>query len=442
MEQSLNYFRKFNLDKLFFFVLFIFAAKSTVEFSTFGLTTAPINFILVAALSLCVCIKHNSKILSNKFIAVVAIFILWKFILKYGSGIDMKLTYLIHLIFTIWVCFVAVNSLKDKIFIYFEQLVTTLTFICIFLYIINVILGPNVLMPLCFFTPYGGSAEGSMLIYNISSHARDYEGGTLFGLLRNHGFAWEAGRFASFIIIAIVLNLSRTKFKIVGNKALHILIFGLLTTFSTTGYAALIIVFLCFGMTQFRGVGKFVAVLTIIISALYIVNLPFMRDKIESNADQETFITNDVEHLRGAEKYRQEQSDVVVFTPQRFECIALDYMNFHEYPLTGYGMDKTQSFVHRNISEYVALANGIFKEFAHWGIVIGLLFNIMLIKSSRNISPLLNRRNTKWILAITYYIISISYSFLLEPGVMVLFLFTLFANYNYEKDFNYYNKLQ
>ena len=297
-------------------------------------------------------------------------------------------------------------------------------------------------MPFSLFTPYGGSAEGSLLIYNISSHARDYEGGTLFGLLRNHGFAWEAGRFASFVSIAIVLNFSRTKFKIVGNKALYILLFGLLTTFSTTGYVALIIVFLCFGMTQLRGISKYVAVMAIIISALYIVNLPFMREKIESNADQETFITNDVEHLRGAEKYRQEQSDVVVFTPQRFECIALDYINFREYPLTGYGMDRTQSFVHRNISEYVALANGTIKEFAHWGIIIGLLFNIMLIKSSRNISKLLNERNTKWILAITYYIISISYSFLLEPGIMILFLFTLFANYNYEKDFNYYNKLQ
>lgn len=442
MELSLNYFRKFNIDKLFFFVLFIFAAKSTVEFSTFGFTTSPINFLFVATLSLFVCVKHNSKILSNKFFAVVAIFILWYYVLKNGSGVNMKFTYLFHLLFTIWISFVAVNSLKVKIFSYFEQLVTTLTLICIILYIINVFLGPNALMPFSLFTPYGGSAEGSMLIYNISSHARDYEGGTLFGLLRNHGFAWEAGRFASFIIIAIVLNISRTKFKIVGNKALYILVFGLLTTFSTTGYVALIIVFLCYGMTQFQGTGKFMAIIAIIISALYMVNLPFMRDKIESNADQETFITNDIEHLRGAEKYRLEQSDVVVFTPQRFECIALDYMNFCEHPLTGYGMDRTQSYVHKNISEYVALANGTIKEFAHWGVIIGLLFNIMLIKSSRNISPLLNQRNTKWILAITYYIISISYSFLLEPGVMVLFLFTLFSNYNYEKDFNYYNKLQ
>lgn len=442
MEKSLNYFNKFNLDKLYFFVLFIFAAKSTVEFSTFGIMTAPFNFLLVAALSLCMCIKHKSKILGNKFWAIVATFIIWYLVLKYVSGVYMSITYLFYLLFTIWVCFVAVNSLKGDVFRYFEQLVTTLTFISVILYTINVTLGPNVLMPFSIFTPYGGSAEGSLLIYNISSHARDYEGGTLFGLLRNHGFAWEAGRFASFIIIAIVLNLSRTGFWIKGNKGLYILLVGLFTTFSTTGYVAGIIVFLCLGFTQLKGFGKFVSVTVIIISAIYLVQLPFIQEKIEKNSSKETFITENIEHLNAVEKYRQQQSDVIVFTPQRFECIVLDFMNFREHPLTGYGMDRTQSFVYNNISEYVSLTNGVIREFAYWGIIIGFLFNFMLVKSSWKVSILLNQRNTKWILAITYYLISISYSFLLEPGIMVLFLFTLFANYNYEKDFNYYNKLQ
>lgn len=442
MIRSLNYFKNFDMDKFFFLVQFIFAAKSTVEFSSYGLVTAPINFAIVAILSVYMYIKKKPKIASKKFVLVCAIFILWYFMLNIISEISLSISYLIHIMFTIWVCFIMVNSLKSKIFIYFEQLVTTLTLVCLVLYIINVIAGPGILMPFSFFTPYGGSAEGSMLIYNISSHAREYEGGTLFGLLRNHGFAWEAGRFATFIVIAITLNLSRTKFMLVGNTPLYILLIGMLTTFSTTGYAATAIVFICLSFTQLKGFNKLIATLTMLVIAIYMMNLPFMRDKIESTSNTNSFITEDAEHLKGSEKYRMKQDDVTVFTPQRFECIALDLKNFQEHPLTGYGMDRRDSFVYKNISEFIALTNGIIKEFAQWGIIIGLLFNIMIVRSSWCISGFLNRQNTKWLFAIIYYIISISYSFYLEPGVITLFLFTLFANYKYEKDFDNYHQLQ
>lgn len=437
---SINYFKQFNMDKLFFLVLFIFAARSTYEFSSFGVNYMS-NFLLVFSLAIYEAYKHRINIFNKKVVLFFGVFLIWYFALRYICRVPMHPTFLINLLFTIWVCIILTNSLKSKLFLYFEQLTTTLTVICLVLYAINVVAGPGALKPFCFFTPYSGVSDGSMLIYNLTDY-NNRDDSVLFGLLRNYGFAWEPGRYASFLAIAIVLNLSRTKFKVKGNKALYILLFGLFTTFSTTGYVAIMVTLLCLAYSHFKGITKIVVTTVMLAASLYIMELPFIREKIEEYSNTESFITEDIDRIKGSERHQQTQEGGNVFTPQRFECIALDFLNFSEYPLTGYGMDNRQSFVHRKISDYIALTNGIISEFAHWGLIIGLLFNIYLIKSSRKISLLMNPRNNKWVLILLYYILSVSYNFIFEPAVISLFLFTLFANYNYEKDFNHYYQLQ
>ena len=440
MNSTLNYFNRFNMDKLFFLVLFIFAARATYEFSSFGVDYFA-NFSIVFSLSIYECFKHKINILNKKVVLIFSVFILWYVVLRYGFGITMHSTFLINLLFTIWVCIILTNTLKSKIFLYFEQLTTTLTIICLVLYAINVVIGPGVLKPFCFLTPYSGVADGSMLIYNLT----DYNGrdnSVLFGLLRNYGFAWEPGRYASFLTLAIILNLSRTRFKIKGNNALYILSLGLFTTFSTTGYVAIMVTALCLAYSHFKGITKTIVTTIMLCASLYIMELPFIREKIEEYSSTESFITEDINRIKGSERHQSTQEGANVFTPQRFECISLDFLNFYEYPFTGYGMDQRQSFVYRKISDYIALTNGFINEFAHFGLIIGLLFNIFIVKSSKKVSLLLNPRNNKWVFVITYYILSVSYNFIFEPAVISLFLFTLFANYNYEKDFNYNNKLQ
>ena len=440
MNVSLNYFKNFDMDKLFFLVLFIFAARATYEFSSFGIDY-PINFLIVSSLSIYACFKHKINILNKKVVLLASVFVLWYIVLRYGVRVPMHYTFLFNLIFTVWVCIILTNSLKSKLFLYFEQLTTTLTIICLVLYAINMVAGPGALKPFSFFTPYSGVADGSMLIYNITDH-NNREGSALFGLMRNYGFAWEPGRYASFLVLAIVLNLSRTKFKVKGNKALYILLLALFTTFSTTGYVAIMIALLCLAYSNFKGITKIIVTTIMLVASLYVMELPFIREKIEEYSSTESFITEDTDRIKGSERHQGTQEGANVFTPQRFECIALDFLNFSERPLTGYGMDQRQSFVYRKISEYIALTNGIISEFAHWGLIIGLLFNIYLIKSSRKVSTLINQQNNKWVFVFTYYILSVSYNFIFEPAVISLFLFTLFANYNYEKDFNYNNKLQ
>lgn len=353
----------------------------------------------------------------------------------------MDLTYIIDLIFTIFVCIIITNSLKNQLFLYYEQLVVTLTTISLVLYVINIVLGSGFLMQFSIFTPYGGSSEGSLLIYNINSNT-DVDGKTLFGLIRNCGFAWEPGRFASMIIIAIVINLCRTRFKFSRNKQLYILLIGLFTTFSTTGYVTLMIIILCFAITKFKRISKVFVISFMIIASLFVMDLPFIREKINDNYQTESYITTDYNYIQNVEKSLLTGDGVrTTFTPQRFECISIDFLNFREHPFTGYGMDRTKSFAYNNISEYITLTNGFIREFALWGVIIGLLFNIFLIKSSMKIPILFNSHNNKWVFVITYYLLSISYVFILDPAIISIFLFTLFANFDYEKNFNYNDKL-
>ena len=60
-------------------------------------------------------------------------------------------------------------------------------------------------------------------------------------IYRNAGFAWEPGAFATYINMAIFINLIRHKFKLRNNRKLWVFIIALATTFSTTGYSMFIL---------------------------------------------------------------------------------------------------------------------------------------------------------------------------------------------------------
>ena len=119
---------------------------------------------------------------------------------------------------------------NEKVFEYYEHCVTKLSLIAVFLWLLSWLLPfmPSLLKAV---SPNWIHAleESNILIFGLQP--ADYSGALVFR--RNCGFAWEPGRFACIILVAMFINMARTKFQLRKNKNLRILLVALLTTQST-----------------------------------------------------------------------------------------------------------------------------------------------------------------------------------------------------------------
>ena len=395
-----------SLKCFYLFIILLFSAQATKWTYSFGIKE-PAQFLLMAISSYAVVRKYNINFQSNHLKYLLGVLFVWFISHCIFRGIPFEVTALINLLFFYIVCYIVVNLFKKELFFWIEDIILKMTFISIILYLIMLIVGGGTLSSIGFIEPsISDTSSASLLIFNIPNF-ENYDGMGLFGLPRNCGYCWEPGRFACFTCVGITLNLLRTDMKFKGNKSLFILLIGLFTSFSTTGYFTCMMIFLSFfalGQSKFKSIILLVIAIPI---CLIILDLPFMRDKIEKTSDNENFATENIERLKWIE-----EGDVVV-TPQRFECIALDWLNFMDSPIIGYGTNKTYSWVDRNISDKLALSNGIAKDFAKFGFILALIYNLLLFRNSFQIASLYNNRN-RYAIIILYYTISVSYPFIMN----------------------------
>lgn len=412
-------------EKLYFWILLLFAAKATVISYSFGvLSGGGVNFVLMFVLT-CIIIKRNNISLRSKRVSIL-IFVLtiWFLFLHIANIAPFAPSLYIDIIFLVIITYVTVQCYKERIFELYEVTVTYLCVIALIMYVIMVSIGAINLASLGFVEPADRICIGSFLLYNVTSPSRYLEEGTtLFGLVRNSGFAWEPGRFASFIVIAIVINLLRTGNRFRRNRNLYILLAALFTTFSTTGYITIIIIFMVsYLVNGTRNVKYFVITgLVVIIGLLLFFQLPFLSEKIQSVSREDNYALEN----EGTFKYIETLDQNIMYTPQRFECISLDFLNFLKSPILGYGLDSKYSYVRTSISSQIALSNGVMKDFAMFGLILGGLYNLLLIKGARKLSDIYRSRNM-FIFYIAYVLISFSYSFIALPCLSSLFLYDYF----------------
>ena len=267
------------------------------------------------------------------------------------------------------------------------------------------LVGPENLARLGFMEPASGTSSASFLIFNVPN-IDYYEGKGMFGFERNCGFAWEPGLFACFLVIAIFNNLLRTKNKVRNNVWLYILIAALLTTFSTTGYVAffaIIVSHFVIGRVNLFSVRNIIFLVLLGFAAYRVFQLPFMRDKIQAKSDTSEYMTDNQSTM----DYVKDQGELV--TVDRFEGMALDFMNFMDKPYYGYGISRENSYIYQNISEYILISNGTTTVFSNFGILLAILFHYFYIKNSIFIRRCFRSKDKSFYLI--YMIISFSYSF-------------------------------
>lgn len=316
--------------------------------------------------------------------------------LKYG-GIQKTDFTLIYSALIGFISFKVFPTIKEFLF-YYEKILVKLCVLSLFVWVSVTLFPfmPKVYDSLALYRVYG--LENSNFILVGYGHQ-------MVGVFhRNLGFAWEAGRFASFIVLGIFFNLHNhnliISFK--GNKNFWILFATLVTTFSTTGFAALggVILFYFFNKSTYS---KIFLIIVGILVLPTIVALPFIGDKVMGNMDYNEEISSMM--------YSFTEYGTTSITPQRITGFYLELLNFIHDPLLGYNINE-KSYVMENIFKGfdVWLSDGFLQIFSKYGLFIGLFFYYNLIKTSYHISELY-RMKGRLFLALVFALISFSYDF-------------------------------
>lgn len=157
------------------------------------------------------------------------------------------------------------------------------------------------IMSLVFFIPYWLGLDLPSLLAPISIPLRpgdiniglhNFMHAYNEGLIRNRGFFWEPGAFAGYLILALLFTLKDVEK--VPRRYFFILIVALLSTQSTTGYLAFLVVaisiYIIKAAKRSSLGGQFVTAFAVVAFALIAVaafnNLPFLKEKITGQFEE------------------------------------------------------------------------------------------------------------------------------------------------------------
>jgi len=400
------------LDHIFIFIIIIYAGRATTFVTSIETWENPLGLFLPIFIATLIVFYYRISF-SKKFLFLLAGFLFYNIIVSYKfSAIHPRFIgiYLIRF----YIAYVIFTSLRFRFFIIYEKIIYYLSIIALCFWVIHILVPTtllNILSQLNFSEPGSSNVDSNIIIYTINNLSTIENTNINLGglsLVRNSGFAWEPGGFACFINLAIFINLVRTKFRLYNNIKLWVLILALITTFSTTGISIflLLIVFYAYNIKL-----KYALIFVpfIIVFGIYISTLPFMAEKLAdvSEYNTEEIIENSITYETQA-------------TPQRFESLEIDFVDFVNNPIFGYGGHLEERWTEK-LGANIQTISGIGKVMAAFGIVGILFFLINLIISSKELSILFRFKG--WLFPFLMIImISISYSLIFTPLLMCFWL--------------------
>lgn len=301
------------------------------------------------------------------------------------------------------------QGLGKKLFILVETVLCHLCVIALVLWILH-LFSPSFLEEIVysfeFSRPYAedGNVSANMIFYTLGNDQGRGLNEYAF-ILRNSGFAWEPGAFASFICLGLFCNILRTRTRIKNNFARWILLIALLSSQSTTGFMTLIFM-LAFWMFVYR---KFGWGILLIILSLSLFTLPFVSNKllaeVELMSSMDTNITGSV---------------------GRFYSLQLNYQEFLRHPLLGLGGWSEGTWLKQHGYDIV-LISGIGELLSQYGAIMTILFIYLLVNSCKKIKIILST-NLPYILIPTILGMMFSYSLWTSPIYISFWMFGTYFN--------------
>jgi len=193
----------------------------------------------------------------------------------------------------------------------------------------------------------------NFIIFTFTKGFHDYS---------NSGFVWEPGSFGCFLIVGLILNLFLNKFTF--DKKTNILIFGIITTFSTTDYLALLVIFFLIYRYKVPNFSWW-SVLFLLVGAAIIILVPILGDKISDTYYEDM---DDLHRLKYLEIFYQHKHMQIPLN--RFSSMVYIYDTFKEHLILGMS-NKYNVILNRAYN--INISNGVFDFLAKFGL-IGMAF--------------------------------------------------------------------
>ncbi len=256
-----------------------------------------------------------------------------------------------------------------------------------------------------------GSNE-SVILYNVEMSR------SAFGFIKNSGFTAEGGLFCTFLIPALYLN-NITDFRLF-KKTNLVLMFTIITTASTAGYAALII-FMLFAAINMKS--KIIAVLLLpvmVLLGIYVVKeLPFMFDKVNKSYTDEMNV------------YRSEKNPA---RKGRFLGARIDLDIIKDNPLTGRGIYNDVRYLNEEERE-IGYSNsylGIVGLASRYGLLLWFFYMYLMIKFLNRYYKLMNgeKKKVNRLYPLFFFLSIMAIGMGQNPFYQVIYLTMVYAGYD------------
>lgn len=406
---------------IYMLVMVIYMAQATPETGRMVgvLSGNPIPLLLPIVLTYFLCRKHAVSFRNRNLFLVLSIYIVWAIcsLIKYNVFTTEELSYHFFMIYAIVIAYIHNQVFGYKLLPIYENIVVFFSKIAIFGWLIAVLVPVSA----SFFRLFPETIYGNHILY-LFNWMDPAKGQIYSGLLRNAGPSWEPGRFAIMLTLAIFCNLCQNGVRFKRNKNIWWLLVALITTQSTTGFFATLILYAIFLIKKFNI--KYVLVSVVIMLPLVygMMQLDFMGEKITTKIFNAQNISQKNETFEWVASNHKDGE--YVGSIDRFESMAFEWINVKNDPILGYSRNPEHSYFRMNISNNFVLANGLVKILGMYGIIFGIYFFYILFCSSIKIAQDSDvKRGVA--LFILFCISSISYQILSVP------IFTTFWFYGF-----------
>jgi hypothetical protein len=330
---------------------------------------------------------YTEKFIRPKFFLLVGIFvgisILYAFLNNAYNGVTYSGYFL-----TLCLAYYCRDYVKDNFYIYFVNIIYFLTCISLVLYPIQLLnfdfmYNLNNLMGL---SEVGAFAKANSFVFTM----------TPIHYLRNCGFAWEPGGFATILTMTFFINLFNIGEPLTSRRNIVFFI-AIVTTQSTMGLLSMLIplslVLKDFIMQSrtYRQLSVVIIPMVFIVVASLFTQVDFLYAKMVKE------ITELDTEMEEVERASVEKNAIAV---SRSMSVILDMRTIKKYPLFGLGVDfRTTGLSKLGYDENLMTACGTTALLMRFGFVGFLLYNFLLFRFADFDSYL---HKTAWLLLINY----------------------------------------
>lgn len=403
------------LEYFYFFVMVVYMGMMTINTAAMYTYSPKMSLgaiLLPIVLNIIIAIKHKVS-LSNIGLQKLLLFsLIWVFCLfvKYGAGC-LKSSFI--LFYAIFVAYIQYKVFKEKICSYYVDVMVVIAKISLVLWLFSMIF-PSLashffhIFPQADFSTFG---YNFMYVFNWMDPDLGQEG-------RNAGCSWEPGRYAVMLSLGIAISVLKNGVSFKDRNFIWLLL-ALVTTFSTTGYLAVLVIVFCSYIKKINIKYVFIALLLLIPVYFLVINVPFLVDKISL---QLSTLFNLEFYNEMAARTANSSSGEYTYSLERFPSMYFEWKNIINDPMVGYGRTPYYSFFYQHISSNVSLPSGLLKVLSNYGIILGIFFYYILYKSSHLFGNIYHRNSP---IMLCLLIGSVSYVIFTIP------IFTTFWLYYY-----------